>query len=132
MHFEELIDKVRQAETALEAQERQAAADWRQLKASWRKTWTPGRIVIAGLVSGYLTGRAEPLRRAGGGGVLNLITALAGLFAGGSAQAAAGDAEAAARNAQRTAAAVSPEAAAAEAAQRASAPPAGVLESADL
>ncbi len=132
MHFEELIDKVKQAETALEAQERQVAADWRQFKASWRQAWTPGRIVIAGLLSGYLTGRAEPLRRAGGGGVLNLLTALAGLFAGGSAQAAAGEAEHAARNAPRTAAAVSPEAAVAEAAQHATVPPAGILESTDL
>lgn len=132
MSFEALIEKVKQAETALEAQERQAAADWRQFKASWRQAWTPGRIVIAGLLSGYLTGRAEPLRRAGGGGVLNLITALAGLFAGGSAQAAAGEAEQAAKNAQQTAAAVSPEAALAESAQRATVTPGGVLESADL
>ena len=131
MHFEELIEKVKQAETALEAQERQTAADWRQLKASWRQAWTPGRIVIAGLLSGFITGRAEPLRRAGGGGVLNLITALAGLFAGGSAQAAAGDAEDAARNAQRTAAAVSPEAALAESAQHAT-PVAAIPESAEL
>ena len=130
MHFEELIDKVKQAETALEAQERQTAADWRQLKASWRRAWTPGRIVIAGLLSGFITGRAEPLRRAGGGGVLNLLTALAGLFAGGSAQAAAGDAEDAARNAQRTAAAVSPEAALAESAQHA-APAAAITEPAE-
>ena len=129
MHFEELIEKVKQAETALEAQERQTAADWRQLKASWRQAWTTGRIVIAGLLSGFITGRAEPLRRAGGGGVLNLITALAGLFAGGSAQDAAGDADDAARNAPRTASAVSPEAALAESTQHAAATPAGILES---
>lgn len=132
MSFEALIEKVKQAEAALEAQERQAAADWRQLKASWRQAWTPGRIVIAGLLSGYLAGRAEPLRRAGGGGVLNLLTALASLFAGGSAQAAAGDAEDAARNAQRTAAAVSPDAAVEQAAQHATVSPAGILESTDL
>ena len=110
--FGALIEKVKQAETALEARERQAAADWRQLKASWIAGWTPGRIVIAGFLSGFVVGRAEPVRRvARGGGALQLLSALAGLFAGGSAQAAAGEAENAAKTAQQTAAAVSPDAA---------------------
>jgi hypothetical protein len=60
MSFDALLQKVKQAETALEAQERQAAADWRQFKASWRAAWTPGRIVVAGLVAGFLTGRVQP------------------------------------------------------------------------
>lgn len=94
MSFDQLIHKVTQAEDALEAQERRVAADWRQLKASWRAGWTPGRIVIAGLASGFLLGRAEPLRAvAKGGGAMQLITMLSGLFAGGSAQAAASEAE---------------------------------------
>ena len=114
MSFDALLQKVKQAETALEAQERQAAADWRQLKASWRELWTPGRIVVAGLLSGFLVGRAEPLKRATGGGALQLISALSGLFAGGSAQAAAGAADAAADTAQQTAAAVAPTAAVAQ------------------
>lgn len=118
MSFEDLITKVDQAEKALEANERRVAADWRQLKGSWREAWTPGRIVLAGLVGGFLTGRARPLARAGGGGVLQMITALSGLFAGSSAQAAAGEAEHAAHNAQQTAAAVSPEAAAQAAAHQ--------------
>jgi hypothetical protein len=87
MSFDALLQKVKQAETALEAQERQAAADWRQFKASWRAAWTPGRIVVAGL------------------------------FAGGSAQAAAGEASHAADTAQQTAAAVAPEATLAAAAR---------------
>lgn len=108
MSFEQLIDKVRQAEQALEAQERLAAADWRQLKASWRAGWTPGRIVLAGFVGGFAIGRAQPLRAATGSGALQLLSTLAGLFAGGSAQAAAGQAEQAADSAQETAAAVDP------------------------
>ena len=117
MSFNALLDKVKQAETALEAQERQAAADWRQLKASWRAGWTPGRIVIAGLASGFVVGKIEPVKRAAsGGGVLQLVSTLAGLFAGGSAQAAAGEASHAADTAQQTAAAVAPEAAIAAAA----------------
>jgi hypothetical protein len=112
MSFDALLQKVKQAESALEAQERQAAADWRQLKASWKSGWTPARIVIAGLVSGYAVGKVEPLKRAASGsGALQLVSALAGLFAGGSAQAAAGEAAHAADTAQQTAAVVAPDAA---------------------
>lgn len=93
MGFDALLQKVQQSEDALEAQERQAAADWRQFGDSWRSLWTPGRIVLAGLASGLALGSAEPLRKVGGGGALQLATALAGLFAGGSAQAAAGEAQ---------------------------------------
>ena len=100
MSFEQLIAKVEQAERALEAQERRAGAGFRQLKSSWRDAWTPGRIVIAGAISGFLVGRAQPLRVATGGGVLQLLSALAGLFAGGQAQAAAGEAAQAAEHAE--------------------------------
>ena len=118
MSFESLIDKVRQAETALEASERQAGADWRQFKVSWKQAWTPGRIVSIGLVSGFLVGKAEPAKRmVRGSGALQMLSALAGLFAGGSAQAAAGHAEDAANHAEQTAATVAPDAALAQAAQ---------------
>jgi hypothetical protein len=112
MSFDALIQKVRQAEAALEAQERRAGADWRQLRATWRALWTPGRLVVAGLAAGFIVGRAEPFKRAAGGGVLQLVTALSGLFAGGSAQAAAseaGDAADAAQQAQGAPRAESPE-----------------------
>ena len=99
MGFDALIEKVRQAETALEARERQAGADWRQTKASWRALWTPGRILLAGLAGGFLFARAAPLKR-GGGGVLQLASMLGSLFAGGSAQAAAGQAAEAADHAE--------------------------------
>jgi hypothetical protein len=103
MGFDALIEKVRQAEVALEAKERQTAADLRQMRASWRAMWTPGRIVIAGLVSGFLVARAEPFKKAAGGGTLQLISALSSLFAGGSAQAAAEQASDAARVAETSA-----------------------------
>ncbi|MEO5628694.1 MAG: hypothetical protein ABIQ62_02850 [Thermomonas sp.] len=92
MSFDALIQKVKQAEDALETSERRTAARWKQLKIVWKEGWTPGRIVIAGLVSGFLVGRAKPLRIASGGGVLNLVTALSGLMASGSAAAAAEEA----------------------------------------
>jgi hypothetical protein len=109
VRFESLIDKVHQAETALEAKERQTGADWRQCKASWQSLWTPGRIVSVGLVGGFLVGKAEPAKRVvRGGGALQMLSAVAGLFAGGSAQAAAGHAKSAADTAEQTAAAVAP------------------------
>ena len=111
MSFDALIQKVKQAEDALETSERRTVARWKQLKMVWKEGWTPGRIVIAGLVSGFLVGRAKPLRMASGGGVLNLVTALSGLFASGSAAAAAEEAGQAA-NAAGAAAATAPTAAA--------------------
>ena len=94
MSFEALIDKVKQAETALEACERQTAASWRQVQGSWTALWTPGRIVLAGLGGGFAVGLLEPGKRfASGRNALQMLTAVAGLFAGGSAQVAAGKAE---------------------------------------
>ena len=111
MRFEQLIAKVKQAETALEAHERSVAADLRQLKRSWLDAWTPGRIVIAGLVSGFMIGRAEPLRAVGkSGGLMQLVSMVSGLFAGGSAQVAASQAEQAAGSAQAAAHGADPDA----------------------
>ena len=107
MSFESLIDKVHQAELALEAKERQTAADWRQCKASWQGLWTPTRLVAVGLVSGFIVGKVEPAKHVvKGGSALQLLSAVAGLFAGGSAQAAAGHAMNAADKAKQTTAAV--------------------------
>lgn len=106
MRFEALIDKVKQAEAALEACERQAGADARQLKASWSQLWSPGRLLLAGLGSGFAIGLLEPGKRlANGRGTLQMLSAVAGLFAGGSAQAAAGKAEDAAHHAAQATAA---------------------------
>jgi hypothetical protein len=105
MRFESLIEKVHEAEHALEARERQTAADWRQCKASWRSLWTPGRLISVGLASGFLVGKVEPAKHVvRGSGALQMLSAVAGLFAGGSAQAAAGHAQHAAHSAQQTAA----------------------------
>lgn len=123
MGFDALIEKVRQAETALEAQERRVGADWRQLRGSWRSLWTPGRIVLAGLAAGFMVGRAEPFKRAAGGGVLQLLTALSGMFAGGSAQAAASQAGEAADAAQDAQAAQQAQGAYAQGASASTMPP---------
>jgi hypothetical protein len=110
MNFEQLIAKVEQAEDALEARERELVADWRQLRASWRAGWTPGRVVIAGLASGFIAGRLQPGRvlAKGGGGLMQLLSTLSGLIASGSAQAAAGEAEHAAQSVEDVAAGATP------------------------
>jgi hypothetical protein len=112
MGFKELITKVQQAEETLEAKERHAAAQWDVFKAQWRGAWTPGRIVIAGLASGFVVGRAQPVKAAAKSGqMMQMITMLSGLFAGGSAKVAADEAGHAAKSAKNVAEAVAPEAA---------------------
>jgi hypothetical protein len=106
MRFEQLIQKVDQAEDVLEESERRVATQLGGLRDSWREAWTPGRIVIAGLVAGFVVGRAEPLRTIGkSGGLMQLVTMVSGLFAGGSAQVAAEGAEQAAASAEQAVAA---------------------------
>ena len=82
MGFDALLSKVKQAEDALETREREAAVRWRQLKGDWRAAWTPGRIVVVGLVSGFVFGRSRALRGGGGSGVLALVRTLAPMLAG--------------------------------------------------
>jgi len=105
------IQKVAQAEDALEAQERRVVANVDRLKVAWKAGWTPARIVIAGLASGFAIGRTEPLKAAAkGSNVMQMVTMLSGLLAGSSAQAAASHAEDAADTAEDVAVAVAPEA----------------------
>ncbi len=92
MSFEKLISKVAQAEDALEARERQVSADVRQFRRTWRAAWTPGRIVMAGLASGFLVGRSGPLRAPKGSSVMQMLSMLSTLLASTSAQAAAHEA----------------------------------------
>ncbi|MFC5579192.1 hypothetical protein ACFPOA_14355 [Lysobacter niabensis] len=114
MGFKQLLTKVQQAEATLEVRERRVAAEWRQLKTTWKAAWTPGRVVIAGLVGGFLVGRAQPLRAAAGSSqFMQLVTTLSGLFAGGSAHVAAEEAQQAAQSAEGVADAVAPQSAAA-------------------
>lgn len=82
MSLDALVNRVRQAEQAVEVREQRTQRQWVQFKATWRAAWTPGRIVVAGLVAGFAAGRAKPLRLAGSGGVLDLLRALTPLFVG--------------------------------------------------
>ena len=111
MGFKQLLTKVQQAEAALEARERRVGAEWQRLKVTWKEGWTPGRVIIAGLVSGFVMGRAAPVRAAARSGqIMQLVTTLSGLFAGGSAKVAATGAEHAADSAEGVADAVAAQA----------------------
>jgi len=91
--FNQLIAKVHQCEDVVETREREVVADVRQLKSSWLAAWTPWRIVVAGLASGFIVGRAEPMRALGkSGGLMQIVSMAASLFAGTSAKVAAEEA----------------------------------------
>lgn len=88
MKFDVLQRRVQRTEHLLESRQQQTLAHWHEVKSAWRAGWTPWRIVSAGLVAGFLTGRAEPLAALNGPRVLRMVSAVANLFA--SAQAAVG------------------------------------------
>ena len=80
MSFDDSIERVRRAERALENSRRTVVDEWARARQAWRDAWTPGRIVIAGLASGFVIGRSE-MPAATGSGFVNLVSALGGLFA---------------------------------------------------
>lgn len=102
MSFKDLQVKVTRAEAALEARERETAADLRVFGGIWRAGWTAPRILVAGLASGLLVGwlrggpkiaGAEPARWLQiAGSIAGLVGSLQAAFAAGHAQDAARDA----------------------------------------
>ena len=102
MSFDKLVAKVQQAEDALEANERRLSADLRQFRHSWHALWTPGRILLAGLGTGLLTGFGRPAHHvaAGGSSLLRWLPVLSSLLASSSASDAAGEAAHAADSAE--------------------------------
>lgn len=102
--FEQLIRKVQQAEDVLEMRERQVASSYQRLRQAWNAGWTPLRIVTVGLASGFLVGRSEPMRALTGPRLLQMVSALSGLFASAQATFAAEQAQEAADSAEDVAA----------------------------
>jgi len=100
MRFEQLQQHVERAEKRVELRSAHASLHWTILKASWREGWTPARIVIAGVVSGFLVGRAEPLRTLTGARWMQMFTAVSSFLATAQAAAAAEQAEEAVDTAQ--------------------------------
>lgn len=80
MSLDDSIARVRRAELAFDASTRKVADHGRLLQQTWRDAWTPGRILIAGLASGFMLGRGE-LPIATGSDLIKLVTALDGLLA---------------------------------------------------
>ncbi len=100
MRFEQLQQHVARAEKRVELRSAQSSLYWTILKDSWREGWTPARIVIAGVVSGFLVGRAEPLRSLTGARWMQMFTAVSSFLATAQAATAAETAEQAADTAQ--------------------------------
>ena len=100
MRFEQLQQHVERAEKRVELRSAQSSLYWTILKTSWREGWTPARIVIAGAVSGFLVGRAEPLRSLTGARWMQMFTAVSSFLATAQAAAAAETAEEAVDTAQ--------------------------------
>lgn len=87
MKYELLKRRVERSEQRVERHALQTGAHLDSLKTTWRDSWTPTRILLAGLAAGFLVGRSNPqraLRRLGGvGGTrwIQLIGMLSSLFA---------------------------------------------------
>ena len=65
MKFDALRHRVQRSERLVEGRSRQLQENWQSVGTAWRGLWTPWRIVGAGVVAGFLSGRAEPLAFAG-------------------------------------------------------------------
>ncbi|KAF1700888.1 hypothetical protein [Pseudoxanthomonas kaohsiungensis] len=100
MRFEVLRQRVERAETRVESCMDRAYSHRQVFREAWRRGWTPGRIVVAGLLSGFLVGRAEPLSKVGGARWLQMLgtvsTMLASLRAAAASEEAGEAADAAA------------------------------------
>lgn len=92
MRFELLRQRVERAERRVESCMDRAQAHREEFKGAWRRGWSPGRIVLGGLLSGFLVGRAEPLSKVGGTRWLQMLGTVSSLLA--SLQAAAASQEA--------------------------------------
>jgi len=92
MNFAQLRRRVERGEALVEGRIRQLGESHDRLRRDWRQAWTPLRIVLAGLATGFFAGRAEPekalkkIAGVSGPRTLQLVTSVAGLV--GSVQAA--------------------------------------------
>ncbi len=119
MNFEALQRRVERAERVVDRRAERTRCQWDVLKLRWHAGWTPWRIVTAGLVSGFMAGRAQPLRAADGARLMQMLSTVSAMFATVAGEAAADAAQAAestANAAEHTASAATEAAAAAAAA----------------
>lgn len=85
MNYAHLKRRVERHEALVEGRIRQTGECHARLLRDWREAWTPLRIVLAGLATGFIAGRAEPekaLKKLGsisGPRTMQLISSVAGL-----------------------------------------------------
>lgn len=96
MRFELLRQRVERAERRVAACSDRAENNRRDFGAAWRAGWSPTRIVVAGFLSGFLIGRAEPLSKVGGARWLQMLGTVSTMVASLRAAAASEDAGASA------------------------------------
>ncbi|HRN62908.1 MAG TPA: protein sip-5 [Luteimonas sp.] len=106
MNFEAIKRRVERTEQLVEGRFAQTNAHRVALGQRWREAWTPGRIVVAGLLSGALVANARPLRALGAVSDtrwIEIATSLSGLVASLMAAQSAAFAESAASGAEEAA-----------------------------
>ncbi len=81
MNFEALQRRVRRTEAVVQVRMDETVQQWDMLQATWRRSWTPGRIVIAGLAGGFVAGKLEPGGAFSGARWLQMIGSVSGLVA---------------------------------------------------
>jgi len=107
VNFESIRRRVERSEQLVEGRALQTGEHARALKATWRESWTPTRIILAGLAAGFLAGRTNPgraLKQIGAGGRwIQLVGALSGLLASLQSSVAAATADKASDHAEQAA-----------------------------
>ncbi|MDQ1091667.1 hypothetical protein QE400_001080 [Xanthomonas sacchari] len=106
MTLRQLQHRIARAESLLEGRQEQARTHWATLQQVWREGWTPWRIVVVGLGTGFLVGRAEPVAvvgKLGGARWLQMLSAVSSLITATTAKNASNDAERASDNAEQAA-----------------------------
>lgn len=109
MNYEQLRRRVERAEFLVDERTRRTHVAWNGLRLQWREAWTPPRIIVAGLVTGFLSGRSQPqraakqLRAVAGPKTLQLVTSILGMTSSLQAAMAAFTAKGAAQTADQAA-----------------------------
>ncbi|HYG08206.1 MAG TPA: hypothetical protein VD865_17590 [Stenotrophomonas sp.] len=60
MNFEKLRRRVDRAEWLVEGRAEETRVHWTALRHGWREGWTAPRIVVAGLITGFIAGKLQP------------------------------------------------------------------------
>ncbi|HVJ37570.1 MAG TPA: hypothetical protein VM687_07170 [Stenotrophomonas sp.] len=107
MNFRQLRHRVERAERLVQGRADDTEVHWTSLRRAWREGWTAPRIVVAGLISGFIAGKLEPSKgRAVASQAtrwVQMFSAVSGMFTAMQAQAASDEAERAGDHAARAA-----------------------------